>query len=105
MNTKLAELMAQKAALEQTIGALQTEERAGAIAKVREIMSEYGLTPADIAVTKGTQKVSKDPGKTTKVAAKYRDSVTGNSWSGRGLKPRWLSEALSAGKKVEDFLI
>lgn len=33
---------------------------------------------------------------------KYRDD-NGNSWTGMGPKPRWLKEALAAGKSLEDF--
>ena len=40
-----------------------------------------------------------------KVAAKYRDPETGESWSGRGLKPKWLVQALEDGKTLDDFLI
>ena len=39
-----------------------------------------------------------------KVAPKYR-GPNGKTWTGRGLKPRWMAEALKGGKKVEDFLI
>jgi DNA-binding protein H-NS len=39
-----------------------------------------------------------------KVAPKYRDSE-GNTWAGRGAQPRWLTAAIKAGKKREDFLI
>ena len=39
-----------------------------------------------------------------KVAPKYR-GPSGETWSGRGLKPRWLAAALKDGKKLEDFLI
>jgi len=39
-----------------------------------------------------------------KVAAKYRDSE-GNTWAGRGARPRWLVVALKKGKKLESFLI
>jgi DNA-binding protein H-NS len=39
-----------------------------------------------------------------KVAPKYRDSE-GNTWAGRGAQPRWLTSAIKAGKKREDFLI
>jgi|SRR5882672_10282024 DNA-binding protein H-NS len=39
-----------------------------------------------------------------KVAAKYRDSE-GNTWAGRGAQPRWLTAAIKAGKKRDDFLI
>jgi DNA-binding protein H-NS len=33
---------------------------------------------------------------------KYRDD-NGNSWTGMGPKPRWLKEAIAAGKSLEDF--
>jgi DNA-binding protein H-NS len=39
-----------------------------------------------------------------KVPPKYR-SPSGETWAGRGAKPRWLVAALKKGKKVEDFLI
>jgi DNA-binding protein H-NS len=40
------------------------------------------------------------------VAPKYRNPENpSETWAGRGLRPRWLSAALKAGKKVEDFAI
>src|SRR3954454_24775238 len=39
-----------------------------------------------------------------KVPPKYRDKV-GNTWAGRGAKPRWLVAAIKEGKKLEDFAI
>jgi DNA-binding protein H-NS len=39
-----------------------------------------------------------------KVPAKYRDR-SGNTWAGRGAKPRWLVAAMKGGKKLESFLI
>jgi DNA-binding protein H-NS len=40
------------------------------------------------------------------VAPKYRnpDNPT-QTWAGRGLKPRWMTDALAAGRKMDDFLI
>lgn len=38
------------------------------------------------------------------VAAKYL-GPNGESWSGRGLTPRWLASLLSQGKTKEDFAI
>jgi DNA-binding protein H-NS len=40
-----------------------------------------------------------------KVAVKYRDAATGDSWTGRGLKPRWLQAHLAAGRKIEEFAV
>ena len=40
------------------------------------------------------------------VAPKYRNPETpSETWAGRGLKPRWLTAAIKAGKKQDDFLI
>ena len=39
-----------------------------------------------------------------KAAPKYR-GPDGKTWTGRGVKPRWLTRALMEGKKLEDFLI
>lgn len=40
------------------------------------------------------------------VRVKYRDPQNpGNTWTGRGRMPRWLTEALQTGKKREDFLV
>lgn len=34
---------------------------------------------------------------------RYKNPATGESWSGRGLKPRWLTVALAQGKSLADF--
>ena len=39
-----------------------------------------------------------------KVAPKYR-GPNGETWAGRGARPRWLQEAMKSGAKPEDFLI
>jgi DNA-binding protein H-NS len=41
-----------------------------------------------------------------KVAPKYRNPENpGETWAGRGLKPRWLAAAIKSGKKLDDFRI
>jgi DNA-binding protein H-NS len=35
---------------------------------------------------------------------KYRNPETGEMWSGRGLKPRWLIQALAAGRTLDEYL-
>lgn len=44
------------------------------------------------------------PLKGRKVAPKYR-GPGGETWAGRGARPRWLMAALKNGKKLDDFLI
>jgi DNA-binding protein H-NS len=36
--------------------------------------------------------------------AKYQDGA-GKSWSGRGRRPKWIVDALAAGKSVQDFAV
>ncbi len=98
----LNDLLAQKAALEKQIAEAQREERGAAINKVKALMAEHGLSLADL----GTRSAAASPRKAMgKVAAKYRNPATGDTWSGRGLKPNWLRAALEAGRKIEDFAV
>jgi DNA-binding protein H-NS len=101
---KLSELLAQRESLEKQIYEAQRAEKADAIAKVKALMSEHGLTAADISGRgkSGAPRASKAG---AKVPAKYRNKATGDSWSGRGLKPKWLQAALASGKKLDDFKI
>jgi len=99
----LNELLAQKASLEKQIIDAQREEKAGAIAQVKTLMAQYGLTLADL----GTRAVAapKRSGGSGKVAAKYRNPATGDTWSGRGLQPKWLRAALANGSTLADFTL
>ena len=101
MAATLSDLLAQKAALERQIIEAQREERAAAIAQVRQLMSQYGLSLADLGARSGAPRVHP----ASKVPPKYRDPVTGNTWSGRGLQPKWLKAALAEGRKLADFAI
>ena len=94
----LQDLIAQKEALEKLIQDTRQAETAEAIGKVRSLITEFGLTQADIFGSGRAAKKNKPEG--SKVAAKYRDPFTGKEWSGRGLQPKWL-----AGKEKSDFLI
>ncbi len=98
----LKELLAQKEAIEQQIEQTKKSERGAAVNKVRAMMAEYGLTVADLG---GKSAGKSKSGGTGKVPAKYRNVSTGESWSGRGLQPRWLKAALASGKKLGDFVI
>jgi DNA-binding protein H-NS len=98
----LQELLAQKAALERQIDDARRADRAAAIAQVKALMEQHGLTGADL--------VGKAPSRSTvkagpKVAAKYRNKTTGETWSGRGLQPKWLRAELAAGRALSDFVV
>ncbi|MFN3860745.1 MAG: H-NS family nucleoid-associated regulatory protein [Roseateles sp.] len=97
--SSLKELLAQRAALDEQIRLTKERERGEAIAKVKSLMSEYGLTVADLSVRTPKQ------ARVSKVAAKYRNQATGETWSGRGLQPKWLKAAIAGGAKLSDFAV
>lgn len=110
------ELMSQKAALEKQAAALTEQiekarrgEREAVLKQIRSLMAEHGISVAELGSgSKGTggrkpAKAAKGGNAGRKVAAKYRDPATGDTWSGRGLQPNWLKARLSEGRKLEDF--
>jgi DNA-binding protein H-NS len=101
--TTLQELLAQKKALERQIEQTKKHERGEAVNRVRALMAEYGLSLADLGAKSPVN--GKSGGGSGKVPAKYRNASTGESWSGRGLQPRWLKAALASGKKLSDFAL
>lgn len=103
MATDLKALLEQRQALERQIQELQSSQRSEAIAQIRSLMTEYGLSVNDLSSKTTAKAPSASTG--TKVAAKYRDPESGSTWSGRGLQPKWLKSAIEGGKKAEDFLI
>jgi DNA-binding protein H-NS len=105
------DLVAQKAALEKQHADLEKQiadalraERSGVLNQIKTLMAEHGITVADLTSKPGrppSAKTSSTAGR--KVAAKYRNPATGDTWSGRGLQPKWLKAALAGGGKLEDF--
>lgn len=92
------ELLQQREALELAIAQARQNEIASAVAKVRELVAEYGLTAQD--VFPGRVAKSGAAKSVSKVAAKYRDASTGQTWTGRGKAPKWIE-----GKERTPFVI
>lgn len=110
------ELISQKAALEKQAAELQDQietarqgEHTEAIAQIKALMEKHGVTLAELGAGKGkpgrTPRAPKAASSGRKVAPKYRNPATGDTWSGRGLQPNWLKAALASGKKIEDFAL
>lgn len=99
----LKELLAQREELERKIKDFEVANREEGLKKVRELLAEYGLQVSDLTMSSEPKKTASR--KMGKVAAKYRNPETGESWTGRGLRPKWLKAALESGKAIEDFAI
>ena len=79
------ELLEQRALLEQQIKQAHTLENADAIEKVKALVADFGLTADDIFGAGKPRAKS-----VTKVAPKFRNPLTGDTWTGRGKPPKWI---------------
>ena len=78
----------------------------------RELMEEFraraealGLSLSDLAAA-GSPKAGRPSGKgppAQSPAVKYRNPETGETWSGRGRAPKWLTLAERQGRGREEF--
>ena len=94
--SRYLELKAQKEALDLQIETALAAERGAVLEEIRQFMSTYGITVANIAAPTSKKKAA---GKNT-VAAKYVDRATGKTWSGRGRMPLWL-----VGQNLDSFSV
>ena len=77
------------------------------VKELKAIITKFKLTSVDINLAlKSVNSKGKAQSKLRgqKVKPKYRNSK-GETWAGRGLKPKWVVAALKSGKKLEDFAI
>jgi DNA-binding protein H-NS len=80
---------------------IKAREQQAVISEIRAKIEEYGLTPEDLGFG---GKVAASKKASRKVPVRYRDSA-GNTWTGRGKRPGWLTQALASGKSIDDFLV
>jgi DNA-binding protein H-NS len=108
------ELQALIAEANEKSHAKRLESLTEAVASATAELEKCGFTLADLIAFvgttgeggkgKGTRKAREDAGR--KVAPKYRDPANPeNTWAGRGRMPRWISDKIGAGAKLEDFAI
>jgi DNA-binding protein H-NS len=71
-------------------------------AEMEKQLEEMGSAIGGARIARGGRGTSALRGR--KVAPKYR-SPSGETWAGRGARPRWLVGAMKEGKKLEQFLI
>lgn len=79
------ELLQKREELNAEINSLREKEKGDAVKKVRTIAAEFGLTQSDIFPSAKGFRAARE-----KVAAKYRDPLTGSTWTGRGKPPNWI---------------
>src|SRR6218665_1739749 len=92
--TSYKELLMQREALEQQINEARRNELANAVSQVRALVAEFVLTARDISPPSKFLSGGRIPGsrasRAPKVAPKYREPATGQTWTGRGKAPKWI---------------
>jgi DNA-binding protein H-NS len=79
-----AELKAQADALIKQAQEVRKQENRELIIELREVIRENGITAEQLGFSPAGK------GSRAKVPAKYRDPLSGKTWSGRGRTPLWL---------------
>lgn len=115
--SNLMDIQGQIEKLQKQANEIKARDFDNTVQEILAKMQAFGITPKDLVPgkrrgAKGKAKAvvaSKRTGGAAKkvaspVAAKYR-GPEGQSWSGRGLMPRWLSALVAQGQSKEDFAI
>jgi DNA-binding protein H-NS len=118
--TNLIDIQIQIDKLQKQAQDIRSKDFASTVQDILAKMQAFGITVKDLQTAKTsksgkagksklaaakTSKVPKTAKKaTTPVAAKYR-GPNGETWSGRGLTPRWLSTLIAQGQSKEAFAV
>lgn len=120
--TQLLKIQDQIKQLQQEAEKLRARDFAATVQDIRTQMTAFGITIKDLQAPRSkrgrprsvkasspvTGKSSKGPRKATlsrsPVLAKYK-GPEGQTWTGRGLTPKWLTALLANGGNRDEFLI
>ncbi|WP_350029314.1 MULTISPECIES: H-NS histone family protein [unclassified Caballeronia] len=92
-NPEITRLVAQQQALERQLNEAKEQETQLVLKEIVQKMRQYGISLNELFGPKSGAQRADAP-------AKYRDPVSGATWSGRGRAPQWI-----AGKDRDEFLV
>lgn len=108
MTQTYAQIQRQIDALQRQAEKLRTQEVDGVVERIKVAIAHYGLTAEQLGF--GAQRSGKSQSTRLLKTAKLKSTSTaayadgsGNTWGGRGPRPRWLREALAAGRSLDEF--
>jgi DNA-binding protein H-NS len=117
MAVTLAQLNKQITKLQREADLLKASQAKGVIARIREDISRYQLTAADLGFESAStpakqrkapakaiaKKSGRNAGRTNvKGVIKFRDDA-GRTWTGHGRAPGWFNQALESGRTREEL--
>ncbi|MDP4577288.1 MAG: H-NS histone family protein [Burkholderiaceae bacterium] len=118
-----SEMMSQIEDLRKQAERQRKEEYSSVLKTIKRQIADYGISAEELgfsgaskaagkrgpkaskaAASKARKPRAKKAGSGVKVAPKYRDGA-GNTWTGRGKMPKWLTQEVAVGRTVDSFLI
>lgn len=98
----LEDLRALRTKVDRAIASFETRKRREALAAAEDVARQHGFNLNDL-----TGKPGRAPRRTSAPGeAKYAHPDDASlTWSGRGRRPRWVTEMLDAGRSLEDMLV
>jgi DNA-binding protein H-NS len=101
--------------LEDEMHLLQKASKEAEINNMKMLVALYSIVPSDIFTfaqlnpngAESTMAASDTGAKKEKkpVEIKFRDPQTGDTWTKRGITPRWVIKRISEGRKLEEFAV
>jgi DNA-binding protein H-NS len=112
----LTQLTAQIEKLQKEAQAIKAKELNDVISRIKEAIGHYGLTAADLGLTRSRAgksaaagKAAAKKGKTGKArktgAIMFRSVDGQRGWTGRGRAPNWFKQAIAEGASKESLLV
>ena len=117
--TNLIDIQGQIEKLQKQAADIKSKEFSATVRDIQAKMQAFGITVKDLQTRKtakgvaksgrpAKEKVAKAPKAARKssqpVAAKFR-GPNGETWSGRGLTPKWLASLVAQGQSKESFAV
>lgn len=105
------EIQRLKKDVEQVFQEMLDQKKSEHLSLIQDLMDEAMISPEELAQRLGLSLVPVDPTQPTtarrrsakQTAQKYRDPVTGKTWSGRGNPPKWMKDHIAQGHPKADL--
>ena len=111
MARTLAQIKKQIDQLEREAEQVREKEVADVIERIKAAIDFYGLMAKDLfgparkTAGKGSKKAASKKNVKRTTLPKYRDPVTGKTWTGHGKRPGWFVQAIERGVKPEEMAV
>lgn len=103
--SSLIEIQTQIALLQKQAEEIRANELTQTIQEIIAKMEAFGITVDDLDRAKGRPRKAGSVSKSGNPAPVKFRGPNGETWTGRGLMPRWLTAMVASGKSKESFAV